>query len=138
MIRRTMNLTAGAAAILVLSLAAAIVGFVTHFFHAFSFPWIAWCLLGFSAIITLEREMIVVRDPADGPGAGPIESRVNAALARVLLSAPSGFIAAIVVVTVLYASVDTFGLLPAFASLLALYATVHFALRLDTECGPNE
>jgi hypothetical protein len=131
MIRRTMNLTAGAAAILVLSLAAAIVGFVTHFFHAFSFPWIAWCLLGFGAIITFGREMIVIRDPADGPGAGPIGSRVNAALARVLLSTPYSFIAATVVVTLLYASVDTFGLLPTSASLFALYVTVRRALRLE-------
>ncbi len=62
-----LKLSEVAAIVLILSLALSIVCVVTHFFYAFSFPWVAWCVLGCGAIVTFWSEMIVVRDPSDGP-----------------------------------------------------------------------
>ena len=74
-----LKLSEGAAMILILSLAFVIGCVVTHFFPAFSFPWIAWCALGYGAIVTFGREMIVVRDPSDGPAPGSLEASLNTA-----------------------------------------------------------
>ena len=131
MIRHTMKLSEGAALVLILSLALAQVFVVTQFFHAFSFPWIAWNVLGFGAIFTFAREMIVVRDPSDGPAAGPIESTINATLVKLLLSTPAWFVATAVILTLLYASADTYGLIPTLGSVCAVYVLFLHALHIE-------
>lgn len=132
-----LKLSEGAAIILILSLAFVIVCGATHFFHVFSFPWIAWCALGFGAIVTFGRETIVVRDPDDGPEPGPIESSLNRTLVMLLFSTPAMFVAVTVSLTLLIASVETFGLLATLASVSALYFLVIHALRLE-KLAPNE
>jgi hypothetical protein len=126
----TMKLSEGAAIMLIVSLAVSLVFVVTHFFTAFSFPWIAWCLLGFGTILTFGREMIAVRDPADGPPPGPIENSVNYALVRFLFSMPALFVASTAFLTLLIASAETFGLLPTLASIASLVLLVQRTLRI--------
>jgi hypothetical protein len=126
-----MKLTEGAAILLVLILAALAVGAASYFFHAFGFPWIAWCALGYGAIVKVGGEMIVVRDPTDGPPAGPIEAFVNRTLVRLLLSTPAWFLASTVFLTLLIASAETFGLLPTSVSVTALIFQVKHSLRLE-------
>jgi hypothetical protein len=126
-----LKLSLGAAILLILSLALALIFSVTQFYPAFSFPWIAWTVLGFGAVATLGRGLITVRDPSDGPVAGKIESAVNKAIAIILLSMPALFLVSTVVLTLLFASVETFGLLMTVASVLILYAVVKYALSLE-------
>ena len=126
---RKLPLTEGAAILLMLSLALLIVGFASHLFQVFSFPWIAWCALGGGALVTFGRELIMVRDPIDGPAAGKLESAVNSAIVIVLLSTPALLAVSTIVLTLLYASAGTFGLLPTVVSVIALYAMVKHALR---------
>jgi hypothetical protein len=128
-----LKLSEGAAIVLILSLVIGVVLAATHFFHVFSFPWIAWCVLGFGAVVTFGREMIVVRDPSDGPAPGPIESLLNSALVTLLLSTPALFVAVTVILTLLIASVDTYGLLATAASVCAVYALVIYALQREKD-----
>ena len=125
-----MKLTEGAAILLILLLAAVVVGATSKLFHAFSFPWLAWCALGYSALVTFGRELITVRDPSDGPPAGPIESLVNATLAKLLLSMPLMFVAASIALALLVASVETHGLIATLASIVAMCLVVKNALRI--------
>jgi hypothetical protein len=124
-----LKLSEGAAIVLILSLVIGVVFAATHFFHVFSFPWIAWCVLGFGAVVTFGREMIVVRDPSDGPAAGQIESSINSALVKLLLSTPACFVVVTVILTLLIASVDTYGPLPTLVSAGAVYFLVKHALQ---------
>jgi hypothetical protein len=125
-----MQLTQGAAIRLILTLAALVVGATSYFFHAFSVPWLAWCALGYGAIVTIGREMITVRDLNDEAALGTPLSERKLRIAESLFSAPSLFIIVTILLTLLFASVDTFGLLASIGSLLALEYLVKHALRM--------
>jgi hypothetical protein len=127
---REMKLTEGAAIVLILFLAFVVVCAATHFFHAFSFQWLAWCVLGYGVIVTFSREMITVRDLNDEAALGTPLSERKLRIAEILFSAPSLFIIISVLLALLFASVDTFGLLATIGSLLALEYLVKHALRM--------
>jgi low affinity Fe/Cu permease len=125
-----MQLTQGVAILLVLTLAAVVVSAATYFFLPFSFPWLAWCALGYGLIVTLGRELITVRDLNDEAALGTPLSERKLRIAEILFSAPSLFITISVLLALLFASVDTFGLLATIGSLLALEYLVKHALRM--------
>ena len=124
-----MKLSEGAAIFVILLFAGVVVFAISFTFHAFSFPWVAWCGLGFGAIVTFGRELIVVRDPSDEPASGEIDSTLITMLSF-LFSTPVLFVIVAAALTLLFASMDSFGVLPTLASVSALYFLVKHALRI--------
>jgi hypothetical protein len=125
-----MQMTQGFAILLILTLAALVVGAASYVFLAFSFPWLAWCALGYGAIVTIGREMIRVRDLNDEAAPGTPLSERKLQIAEIFLTLPSLFIIVTVLLTLLFASVDTFGILATLGSLLTLEYLVKHALRM--------